>query len=590
MAYNCGTYCSTVPGTGCSSTVPGVGRPLTPPPPPNPPPPSPNPPPPPAPPPTPGIICLNTCFHTSDTDCDDGGPGSKYAICAYGTDCEDCGPRPVLSPPPPAPPAPPPPPATPPGIICLNTCFYNSDALCDDGGPGSEFAICAYGSDCEDCGPRPVLPPQPAPPLPGLCLNTCVYAGEGDCDDGGPGSEYSFCAYGSDCEDCGPRPVRSPPASPPPPGGVTPPAAPSICTNTCNYSTDGECDDGGPGSRFPICAYGTDCKDCGPRPVLSPPPPAPPPPPATPPGIICLNTCFHSSDTDCDDGGPGSKYSSCAYGTDCEDCGPRPVRSPPASPPPPRTIIHRPLSITHDVHMAIVFGGNGVTEGDHAVFLPAGDDQCAGAAAHRLFPTGGVLQVFKPPIPFDCDPSPCPKELFLDVSLSGPMIYKLCVAPAGSAANLDADFTYVSSVQLTVVSPASHSPDKKEAMTISLEAAGVGALICLVAWLVWSLLVRRCRRKTANPDTSGFQLREATPGLASDTTPRQPGYAAPRLGSLSMGALDGRENGHVNVNEPPQPVDRWTAGADGPLEMMPQVALVSSPLTEGYSARHLLNR
>jgi hypothetical protein len=128
-------------------------------------------------------------------------------------------------------------------------------------------------------------------------------------------------------------------------------------------------------------------------------------------------------------------------------------------------------------------------------------------------------------------------------------------------------------------------------MTISIEAAGVGALIFLVAWLGWSLLVRRCRRKKANPDTSGFQLREATPGLASDTTPRQPGYAAPRLGSLSMGALDGRENGHVNVNvnvnEPPQPVDRWTAGADGPLEMMPQVALVSSPLTEGYSARHL---
>ena len=125
-------------------------------------------------------------------------------------------------------------------------------------------------------------------------------------------------------------------------------------------------------------------------------------------------------------------------------------------------------------------------------------------------------------------------------------------------------------------------------MTISLEAAGVGALIFLVAWLGWILLVRRCRRKKANPDTSGFQLREATPGLASDTTPRQPGYAAPRLGSLSMGALDGRENGHVNVNvnvnEPPQPVDRWTAGADGPLEMMPQVALVSSPLTEGYSA------
>jgi hypothetical protein len=42
----------------------------------------------------------------------------------------------------------------------------------------------------------------------------------------------------------------------------------------------------------------------------------------------------------------------------------------------------------------------------------------------------------------------------LTVRLGGPMIYKLCVAPAGSAASLDAHFTYVSSVKLTVtISP-----------------------------------------------------------------------------------------------------------------------------------------
>ena len=37
------------------------------------------------------------------------------------------------------------------------------------------------------------------------CNNTCAYANDGDCDDGGDGSDYSLCEYGSDCNDCGPR-------------------------------------------------------------------------------------------------------------------------------------------------------------------------------------------------------------------------------------------------------------------------------------------------------------------------------------------------------------------------------------------------
>jgi hypothetical protein len=32
--------------------------------------------------------------------------------------------------------------------------------------------------------------------------DTCGYANDGDCDDGGPGSEYSLCARHSDCNDC----------------------------------------------------------------------------------------------------------------------------------------------------------------------------------------------------------------------------------------------------------------------------------------------------------------------------------------------------------------------------------------------------
>ena len=34
---------------------------------------------------------------------------------------------------------------------------------------------------------------------------TCQHENDGDCDDGGPGSEYSLCARGSDCNDCQPK-------------------------------------------------------------------------------------------------------------------------------------------------------------------------------------------------------------------------------------------------------------------------------------------------------------------------------------------------------------------------------------------------
>ena len=39
----------------------------------------------------------------------------------------------------------------------------------------------------------------------------------------------------------------------------------SSCSDTCGYAGDGACDDGGPGSSFSVCSFGTDCTDCGPR-------------------------------------------------------------------------------------------------------------------------------------------------------------------------------------------------------------------------------------------------------------------------------------------------------------------------------------
>ena len=37
---------------------------------------------------------------------------------------------------------------------CTNTCVNRIDYECDDGGPGSEFSYCPYGTDCYDCGSR----------------------------------------------------------------------------------------------------------------------------------------------------------------------------------------------------------------------------------------------------------------------------------------------------------------------------------------------------------------------------------------------------------------------------------------------------
>ena len=43
------------------------------------------------------------------------------------------------------------------------------------------------------------------------------------------------------------------------------PSSGGSCSNTCNSANDGECDDGGPRSQYAVCALGTDCADCGAR-------------------------------------------------------------------------------------------------------------------------------------------------------------------------------------------------------------------------------------------------------------------------------------------------------------------------------------
>jgi hypothetical protein len=52
---------------------------------------------------------------------------------------------------------------TPDGVKVID---FSSDSTCDDGGPGAEFATCPLGHDCADCGVRHTSYPSPPPAAP----------------------------------------------------------------------------------------------------------------------------------------------------------------------------------------------------------------------------------------------------------------------------------------------------------------------------------------------------------------------------------------------------------------------------------------
>jgi hypothetical protein len=55
------------------------------------------------------------------------------------------------------------------------------------------------------------------------------------------------------------------PTEPTEPTGPTEPPSPTGCDDTCFFANDDECDDGGPDSVTNFCGLGTDCTDCGQR-------------------------------------------------------------------------------------------------------------------------------------------------------------------------------------------------------------------------------------------------------------------------------------------------------------------------------------
>lgn len=92
--------------------------------------------------------------------------------------------------------------------VCNDTCVYASDGLCDDGGPGSVYSVCELGSDCSDCGPRDNAPDHSLC-RSGLCQEPCTGCGytcsdfcdhsDGSWFDGANGGEDGSCAGDASC-------------------------------------------------------------------------------------------------------------------------------------------------------------------------------------------------------------------------------------------------------------------------------------------------------------------------------------------------------------------------------------------------------
>ena len=127
-----------------------------------------------------------------------------------------------------------------------------------------------------------------------LCIDTCAYSSDGYCDDGGANAQYTACDFGTDCTDCGMR--RDADADGYYDAGGMP-INPSLIGSV-------DCDDSDP---F-ISPQGTDIdndgidQDCDGSDLID---------------GLCNNTCTHAKDLSCDDD------STCPIGSDCNDCGVR---------------------------------------------------------------------------------------------------------------------------------------------------------------------------------------------------------------------------------------------------------------------------
>ena len=230
-----------------------------------------------------GTLCEDTCSSANDMECDDGGPDSMYSICAFGSDCSDCGPRNPAD--------------------CVPQCEGNN---CGDNGCGGTCGECTAPETCmggtcgvcmpdcegltcgdDGCGGSCGECTGAATCARGVCRTpscegrVCGSDGAG----GSCGPMDGMCPDGQGCRDgacvacdctgrmcgtavgcemsCGECPMEMALCDRLT-GTCSAMATPAGCNDTCRFSGDNECDDGRAGSHTALCEPGTDCSDCGP--------------------------------------------------------------------------------------------------------------------------------------------------------------------------------------------------------------------------------------------------------------------------------------------------------------------------------------
>lgn len=73
--------------------------------------------------------------------------------------------------------------------------------IADSGVADTGWEICQIAPP--SVPPPPFAPPPPSLPpyTPGLCTDSCATANNGNCEDGGPFSEWNTCPAGTDCSE-----------------------------------------------------------------------------------------------------------------------------------------------------------------------------------------------------------------------------------------------------------------------------------------------------------------------------------------------------------------------------------------------------
>lgn len=69
------------------------------------------------------------------------------------------------------------------------------------------FVILAFVAACKDKEEEPVEEKPLVTTVEVFCENTCIFANDSSCDDGGPGSLNKYCEFATDCADCGERTI-----------------------------------------------------------------------------------------------------------------------------------------------------------------------------------------------------------------------------------------------------------------------------------------------------------------------------------------------------------------------------------------------